>query len=116
MEKVLAKVGEGVSQSSGEQVYFYYKKSSAAFPTIVHSVAQDVHTRSNFNSIISKPFDRPEPKPASILYEPYVGISSREDIQQQYSVEILPGQTIELLESSRRPAAPSLQNGVFKVE
>ena len=95
---------EGVSQSNEGQVYIDHNNTSVAFPTMVHPVTENVYIRSNFHSPISKSFDRPKPKPTHIVSESNISLSGMEGIRQQYSAEGLSDQTIDLLESSRRPS------------
>ena len=51
------------------QVYVHHNNTSVAFPTMVHPVVENVCTRSNFHSHISKSFDRPKPVPTPIASE-----------------------------------------------
>ena len=43
-------------------MYIDHNNTILAFLTMVHPVIEDVYTRSNFHSPISKSFDRPKPK------------------------------------------------------
>ena len=49
--------GESVSQRNEGKVYVDDNNTSLAFPTMEHPVIENVYTRSNFNSHISKSFD-----------------------------------------------------------
>ena len=60
---------ESVSQSNEGLVYVDHNNTSVAFPTMVHSVIENVYTRSNFHSPISKSFDRPKPKSTHVVPE-----------------------------------------------
>ena len=94
---------ESVSQSNEGQVYIDHNNTSVAFPTMVHPVIENIYTRFNFHSPISKSFDRPKPKPTPIVLEPNISLSSMGGLRQQYSAEGLSDQTTDLPESSRRP-------------
>ena len=83
-------------------MYVDYNNISVTFPTMVHPVIENVHTRSHFHSPISKSFDRPKPKPTPIVSESNISLSGMKGLQQQHSAEDLSDQTIDLLESSRR--------------
>ena len=93
---------ESVSQSNEGQVYIDHNNTSVAFPTMVHPVIENVYTRFNFHFPIPKYFDRPKPKPTPIVSESNISLSSMEGLRQQYSVEGLSDQTVNLLKSSRR--------------
>ena len=76
-----------VSQSNERQSYVDHNNTSVAFPAIVHTVIENVYTRSNFYSPISKYFDRPKPKPTPNASESNISFSSMEVPRQQYSAE-----------------------------
>ena len=50
------------SQTSERRAYVDHSNTSVAFPTMVHSVIENVYTRYNFHSPLSKSFDRLKPK------------------------------------------------------
>ena len=91
---------ESVSESSKGQVYVDHNNTNVAFATIVHPVIKNVYTTFNFHSPISRSFDSPKLKPAPIVSELNIGITSMKGLRQQYSAEGLSDQTIDLLESS----------------
>ena len=93
---------ESVSQSNAGQVYVDHSDSSVAFPTMVHPIIENIYTRSNFHSPISKSFGRPKPKPTSTVSKSNINLSSMEGFQQQYSAEGLSDKTTNLLESSQK--------------
>ena len=93
---------ESVSQSNEGQVYVDHSDSSVAFPTMVHPIIENIYTRSNFHSPISKSFGRPKPKPTSTVSKSNISLSSMEGFQQQYSAEGLSDKTTNLLESSQK--------------
>ena len=64
---------------------------------MVHTVIENVYTRSNFHSPFSKCFDRPKPKLTPIVSESNI---SMEGLRQQYSAEGLLDETTDLLKSS----------------
>ena len=70
---------------------------------MVHPVIENVYTRFNFLSSISKFFDRPKPKPTLIVSESKISLSSMKGLRQQYSAERLSDQAIDLLQSSWTP-------------
>ena len=70
---------------------------------MLHLVNEDVYTRSNFYSPISKYFDRPKPEPTRIVSELNISLNGMEGFRQQYSAECLSDQILDLLEISRRP-------------
>ena len=78
---------ESVSQSNEGQVYMNHNNISVAFPPIVDPVIENVYTRSNFHSLISKSFDRPKPKPTAIVSESNISLSSMEGLLKQHSAE-----------------------------
>ena len=94
---------ESVSQSKKGQVYVDHSDSSAAFPSMVHPIIENIYTRSNFHSPISKSFGRPKPKLTTIRSKSNINLSSMEGFQQQYSAEDLSDKTTNLLESSQKP-------------
>ena len=94
---------ESFSQSNEGQMYIDHINTSVSFPIMVQPVIENVYTKSNFHSPISKSFDRPKPKPTPILSESNISLSSMEGLRQQYSAEGLSDETTDLLESSRRP-------------
>ena len=91
---------ESVSESSKGQVYVDHNNSNVAFATMIHPVIENVYTTVNFHSPISKSFDSPKLKPAPVVSELNISISSMEGLRQQYSAEGLSNQTMDLLESS----------------
>ena len=96
-------------------MYIDHNNTSLAFLTMVHPVIEDVYTRSNFHSPISKSFDRPKPKQTPIESKSNVSLSCIEGLQQQYSAEGLSDQTTDLLESSQRPGTLHHYNCMVKV-
>ena len=94
---------ESVSQSNEGRIYVDHNNICVAFPTMLHPVIEIVYTRSNFHSPIPKSFDRPKPEPTPIVPESNIKFSGMEGLRQQYFVEGLSVQTIDSLESSRRP-------------
>ena len=69
---------ESVSKSNEGQVYVDHNNTSVAFPTMVHQVIENVYTKSNFHSPISKSFDRLKPEPTPIVSESNIGLSGME--------------------------------------
>ena len=110
---------ESVSQSNEGQAYMNHNNTSVAFPTIVYPVTENVYTRSNFHSLISKSFDRPKPKPTPIVSEPNISLSM-EGLLKQHSAEGLSDQCSVILIMLRQdshvnfiPPPPASHNTFF---
>ena len=84
-------------------MYVDHSNTSVTFLTMLHPVIENVYTRPNFYSPISKSFDRSKPKPTPIVSESNISLSNMDGLRQQYSVKGLSDQTTDLLESSGRP-------------
>ena len=78
-------------------MYMNHNNTSVAFPTIVDPVTENVYTRSNFHSLISKSFDKPKPKPTPIVSESNISLSSMEGLLKQHSAEGLSDQSSVIL-------------------
>ena len=59
-------------------MYFDHNNTSVAFPIKVHQVIENVCTRSTFNFLISKSFDRLKTEPTPILLESNISLSGME--------------------------------------
>ena len=94
---------ESVSQSNEGQVCIGHNNTSVAFPNMVQPAIENVSTRSNFYSTISKYFDRSKPKPTLTVSESSISLSVMAGLRQQCSIKGLSDQTIDSLENSQRP-------------
>ena len=74
---------ESTSQNNDGQVHVDHNNTSVAYPTMAHPVIENVYTRSNFHSPISKSFDRSKPNPTPIVTESNVSLSGMEGLRQQ---------------------------------
>ena len=93
---------ESVRQSNEGQVYVDYNNTSVAFSNLVHPAIENVYTRSNFHSLISKSFGRPKSEPTPIVSESNIGLSNMKGLRQQYFAKDLSEQATDLRESSRK--------------
>lgn len=93
---------ESSGQSDPRQKHSDNNNTGLAITNMVHSVTENEYSTSITNPTLTKPSDRPKRKTTSVMPKSHTSFGGLESLREQYTAEGLSGQTIELLESSRR--------------